>query len=183
MKYIILVLGVLIYLSSNEQDSKTPIEVTPQVEKQFKQKVEREVPAFKKQLELNKENEVQIEFSVDTFRIEHFIRLWEESVITDSDEAQASYAGAWLYDSLLNKYYKKLLLTLKPEDRQILQQAQRAWITFRDNESKLVDLISKDEYSGGGTKQRLTESYLYLLRVKNRTIEIFDHYVRATQSE
>jgi uncharacterized protein YecT (DUF1311 family) len=94
----------------------------------------------------------------------------------------AGYATANLYDSLLNKYYKKLLAVLKGEDKKTLLQAQKAWLSYRDSETKLVGTISKDEYSGGGTMQGLTEASEYLNLIKSRTITLFEHYVRATQS-
>ena len=74
----------------------------------------------------------------------------------------AGYEAATLYDSLLNKYYKKFLAVLKGEDKKNLLQAQKSWLAFRDNETKLVETISKDQYSGGGTMQQLTESSEYL---------------------
>jgi hypothetical protein len=57
----------------------------------------------------------------------------------------------------------------------------RAWLSFKNNELKLIDTVSKDEYSGGGTVQQLTNASEYLDLVKSRTISIFNHYVRMTQ--
>jgi uncharacterized protein YecT (DUF1311 family) len=101
---------------------------------------------------------------------------------SDFGMRDAGYKTAKLYDSLLNKYYKNLSTTLQGEDKKVLIQAQKAWITFRDSEFKLVETISKDEYSGGGTMQQLTEASEYLDLIKSRTIAIFDHYIRATQN-
>ena len=101
---------------------------------------------------------------------------------SDFGMSDATYKIATLYDSLLNKYYKKLSGVLKGDDKKDLTQAQKSWITFRDNETKLVATISKDQYSGGGTMQRLTESSEYLTLIKNRVITLFEHYLRATQT-
>jgi uncharacterized protein YecT (DUF1311 family) len=75
-----------------------------------------------------------------------------------------------------------LLSVLKGDDKKILVQAQKSWLSYRDNETKLVESISKAEYSGGGTMQQLTEGSEYLNLIKNRVIAIFNHYIRATQN-
>jgi len=46
---------------------------------------------------------------------------------------------------------------------------------------KLVAVVSKDEYSGGGTVQQLIDTSYYLEIIKSRTLEIYQHLVRATQ--
>jgi uncharacterized protein YecT (DUF1311 family) len=63
----------------------------------------------------------------------------------------------------------------------VLVEAQKAWISFRDKEAKLVGLIGKDEYSGGGTIQQLIDASEYLEIVRQRTFKLFGHYLRATQ--
>ena len=120
---------------------------------------------------------------MDTFYAEAFVTILVQVDKSDEAMSEATYAGAKVYDSLMNKYYKKLLGVLQGEDKTSLVKAQRAWLAFRDAESNLVDTISKDEYSGGGTMQVLTESSLYFDRIKQRTIELFEHYARATQSD
>jgi uncharacterized protein YecT (DUF1311 family) len=182
MKHILLAVGLLSSLSCFSQDQKA-VEVTPQLQKEIKDDVEKLVLQFKKVLEMRKLNRVQTEFEIDTFRVERFMAKWTDLDYTDAGMSDGAYAGAKLYDSLLNKYYKRLLAVLKPDDKKVLTQAQKAWLSFRDSEYKLVETISKDEYSGGGTMQRLTESGEYLNLVKNRAIAIFLHYTRATQSE
>jgi uncharacterized protein YecT (DUF1311 family) len=92
----------------------------------------------------------------------------------------AGYEAAKAYDSLLNKYYKKLLSKLKPVDKTTLTQAQKAWIAFRDTEEKLIATVSKDEYSGGGTVQQLIDTSQYLELIKQRALQIFDHLDRIT---
>jgi len=183
MKQIIFTVGLLISLSCYSQTERRAVEVTPELQKKIKADIEKQIPQFKKQLEKDKLNQVQSEFEIDTFRIERFMGKWIDLDFTDAGMSDGTYAGAKLYDSLLNKYYKKLLAVLKPEDKKILVQAQKSWMSFRDSEYKLVETISKDEYSGGGTMQQLTESGIYLSMVKNRTIDIFSHYTRATKSD
>lgn len=161
---------------------QTPAEVTPALQKKMRQEIEKEIPKARQQLEKGKTNAAQIEFMLDTFRVERFMAEYVKLDFSDFGMRDAGYATAKLYDSLLNKYYKKLLATLQGEDKKILIQAQKTWIAFRDSESKLVDIISKDEYSGGGTMQQLTEASEYLNLIRTRTIAIFDHFIRATQN-
>jgi uncharacterized protein YecT (DUF1311 family) len=183
MKNIFFLVSILHSISCFSQNKTEPVEITPLLEIKIKNEVEKQVPSFLKTLQKEKLNRVQIEFEVDTFRIERFMGKWIDLDYSDAGMSNGAYAGAKGYDSLLNKYYKKLLAVLKPDDKKVLIQAQKAWLSFRDSEYNLVQTISKDEYSGGGTLQQLTESGMYLSLVKNRTIEIFQHYTRATQNE
>ncbi len=172
-------IGLLLFFESVGQ---TPTEVTSELQKKIKLDIEKEIPKLKQQREKGKVDPVEIEFTLDTFRVEKFMEKYIELDFSDFGMRDAAYKAANLYDSLLNKYYKKLLSILKGDDKKILVQAQKAWLAFRDNETKLVETISKDEYSGGGTLQQLTESSEYLELIKQRTITIFEHYARATQT-
>jgi uncharacterized protein YecT (DUF1311 family) len=181
MKYVLLTIGIFTQVYSFSQ-TKAPVEVTPELQKKIMQDIDKEVPMLKQRLAKDGDNAVHVEFTVDTFRVERFMEKWVDLDYGDFGMRDAGYATAKLYDSLLNKYYKKLLTVLKGEDKKALVQAQKAWLAFRDGEIKLVETISKDDYSGGGTMQQLTESSEYLNLIKNRTITLFEHYVRATQS-
>jgi uncharacterized protein YecT (DUF1311 family) len=181
MKYVLLAVGLFIHTLSFSQ-TKAPVELAPELQKKIMQDIDKEVPKLKQRLEKAKENAVHIEFAADTFRVERFMAKWVDLDYRDYGMRDAGYTTAKLYDSLLNKYYKKLLTVLKGDDKKALVQAQKAWLAFRDNETKLVETISKDDYSGGGTMQDLTEATEYLNLIKNRTIALFEHYVRATQS-
>jgi uncharacterized protein YecT (DUF1311 family) len=80
------------------------------------------------------------------------------------------------YDILLNKYYQKLLKSLKIEDRKVLIDAQRAWIAYRDSEAKLIWTMKDVEYSRGGTIQSNIATINYNYMVKYRAIEIYSYY-------
>lgn len=181
MKYVLLALGLFTQILSFSQ-TKAPVEVTPELQKKIMQDIDKEVPKLKQRLGKDGDNAVHVEFTVDTFRVERFMAKWIDLDFGDFGMRDAGCATAKLYDSLLNKYYKKLLTVLKGEDKKALVQAQKAWLAFRDGETKLVEAISKDEYSGGGTMQQLTEASEFLNLIKSRTIALFEHYVRATQS-
>jgi len=156
-------------------------EVTPELQKKIKQDIEKEIPKLKERLKNKQENDGIIEFKIDTFRVEQFMSKWTDTDYSDFGMKQACYETANLYDVLLNKYYKKLLTLLKGDDKKILIQAQKAWLIFRDNENKLVQTISAEQYSGGGTMQQLREASIYLALIKKRTIDLFSHYLRITE--
>jgi len=178
MKTFITVCSALLFFITTKGQTT---ELTPELQQKLQQAIELQVPAFKKKLENKKLNPEIIAFSIDTFRIERLLSRSIELNFSDFSMRDADYRAAAGYDSLLNKYYKKLFNLLKGDDKKILQQAQKSWIAFRDSETKLVETISKDEYSGGGTMQQLTESSMYLDIVKSRVFTIFSHYTRAAQ--
>jgi uncharacterized protein YecT (DUF1311 family) len=78
------------------------------------------------------------------------------------------------YDKLLNKYYKLLISKLSESDKEILRTAQRNWISFRDSEIKLIETMSKEDYSGGGTIQQLIVSGRINALTKERVIELVE---------
>lgn len=154
---------------------------TAELEKKIKQEIDIEIPKIEQQLRKTNTNLAIIEFTLDTLRIEMLMDKRLKSAYSDFGMRDIAYGTAKLYDSLLNKYYKKLLARLQPEDKKVLVKAQKNWIAFRDSESDLISTISKDQYSGGGTMQQLTEASEYLEMVKTRTVAIFNHLARATQ--
>lgn len=181
MKYIVFLLGMIVQQGAFSQE-RPPVEVTPELQKKILQEIEKDVPGLKRRLENADGHPVHIEFALDTFRIEQLVVKWTEYDYADFGMRDAGYAAARLYDGLLNKYYRKLSAVLAGADKKALVQAQKAWLAFRDSETALVETISKEEYSGGGTMQQLLEASEYLNLVKERTIVLFEHYVRATQS-
>lgn len=153
-----------------------PKEITPEVLQKIKTDIEKQIPRLKQKLSKENLTADQIEFFVDTFRIEQMVA--ERMDVDYStigmnitiDERTAAY------DKLMNKYYNKLTKLLKPEDKKILTTAQKTWLAYRDAEFKLIWAMSKDEYSGGGSMQSniATDSYSNL--VVKRAIEIFNYY-------
>lgn len=156
-----------------------PKEVTPQMIQQFKKDIEKQVPSVRQKLKNDQLSDDEIEFTLDTFRIERLAAMCMDidystaGMNTAIDELTASY------DSLLNKYYTKLLKLLSPEDKKILVAAQRAWIAFRDAEAELIYVMAKDEYSGGGTMQSMIAADKYESIVMKRVIDIFNYYDRT----
>jgi uncharacterized protein YecT (DUF1311 family) len=85
------------------------------------------------------------------------------------------------YDKLLNKYYQLLLKKLSKTDREALKESQRNWIRLRDSERNLSGLITKDEYSGGGTIQQLIYADWYAEYTKHRVEELINYLTRLME--
>ena len=154
-------------------------EITPDDIKQITKRVENEAKAFEKHLRSLTDmdyHEVDIAFHVDTFRI---LRYMEESIDINGSTLgmrEAGYEAAAKYDSLLNKYYRLLLKELQLEDKKKLQNAQRAWIKYKDTEMELFWTLREDQYSGGGTMQLLFGTSRYLEFVQSRANEMYQYY-------
>lgn len=158
------------------------VEVTPQVIATLNIAVEKDIPAFKDKMDRLKLEPFEIAFAIDTFRVEDLTRkrleLSDYQLMTD-----AYWAEAKLYDGLLNKYYKILMAALKPADKPILVQAQRAWLAYRDSEYKLTELINHIEFDQG-TMQGDVNAGIYADEVKKRVNALFANYtVIKTQAQ
>ena len=165
-------------LPTFSQDHDAPTSVTAAMQQKIRQDIEKEATRLRPQLQKNN-NQAEVEFYLDTFRVEQYVGKMMKQDYSTVGMKEALYAGAKLYDSLLNKYYRKLSTLLKGDDKKALVQAQKAWIAFRDAESNLVDIMSKDEYSGGGSIQGVTEADMYLAFIRNRVVALFEHYMRT----
>lgn len=125
------------------------------------------------------EKTTYVGFTVDTFRIQRILNGKIEADFTTFAVLEAVFEAEKEYDKLLNKYYKVLLAFLtEEEDKEILKQAQRDWIKFRDSEKKLVALLAEEQYSGGGTMWSFSVSYDTMKITKQRVIELYNHISR-----
>ncbi len=170
-------LFVLVWINSSFSQNRFSVKQLEQI----KQKVEKQIPSLKTQLISKGYTPFQIEFSVDTFRIEQTCR---EKMSLDYSTSGLTIAVGELsdeYDRLMNKYYTILKQLMKPQDKQILLNAQRAWLNYRDNESKLIMELVDEKYSGGGTIQSNISVGNHLNLVKKRTLEIYDHIMSIKQ--
>jgi uncharacterized protein YecT (DUF1311 family) len=181
MKYIILITLFLFSISCTAfaQQPDWPKEVTPQVLQQIKADVEKEVPKFKQKLLKEYLTADQIEFSIDTFKINSVAAYRTDIDYSTLGMNIATVELADSYDKLLNKYYKKLLKILKPEDKKNLIAAQKAWLSFRNTETKLIGIMTKDEYSGGGSMQSNIANDSRASLIVKRTNDIFNYYYGA----
>src|SRR5688572_889908 len=119
MKYVLLTIGLFIQALSHSQ-TKAPVEMTPDLQKKIMQDIDKKVHKIKQRLAKDGDNAVHVEFAVDTFRLERFMAKWVDLDYGDFGMRDAGYATAKLYDSLLNKYYRKLLTVLKGDDKKAL---------------------------------------------------------------
>jgi len=153
-----------------------PTEVTDSISKKINTAVEKEVLQLKSNLEKKKYPKEEIEFILDTAIIELYYTKYMDYDYSTAGMNTATFEANQKYDKLLNKYYQKLMAVLKGQDKQVLTQSQRAWMNFRDNEKKLIETLTKDEYSGGGTIQILNYSSQVLELTRKRLLEIYAHY-------
>lgn len=127
------------------------------------------------------DKQVSIDFQIDTFLIE---KLHAKRISIDYSTAgitEATYDTEIEYDKLLNKYYQLLLKKLNDSDKEILKLSQRNWIQYRNSERKLNSEIAKDEYSGGGTMQRIFVASGYAEITKKRVIELYNYLTRFNE--
>lgn len=154
-----------------------PQEVTPAVLKSIKEDAVAESKTYKAALDSAKAFSPEfIEFMTDTFvvnRVANRMTDLDYSTYGINNAIDESVKG---YDKLLNKYYNKLLERLKGDDKQVLIEAQRKWLAFRDAELHLLGVVIKDEYSGGGTMQSNILGATYADRIVNRVVELFYLY-------
>lgn len=162
------------YISFGQNDG--PKEITPQVLQKLKADIEKQIPEFKQQLSTRELSADQIEFAVDTFRIEQLVSKRMDIDYSTQGMNKTIQEKAKSYDSLMNKYYSKLLYVLKPEDKRVLINTQKSWVTYRDAEAKLIGVITKTAYSGGGSIQSNIAVGAYADLVMRRTVEIFNYY-------
>lgn len=150
--------------------------ISSEILQKIKYDVEKSIPAYRNELVAKNMNANQIEFSIDTFRIEQIVSKRMDINTTTSGMNVTVLEATKSYDSLMNKYYNKLLKRLKQEDKKILIEAQKAWLTYRDAERKLIGVVNKDAYTGGGTIYRNIAVGTYAELVESRTIMIFNYY-------
>jgi uncharacterized protein YecT (DUF1311 family) len=176
MKQIIIVTTLFVAMNFAYGQNDGPREITSQDLQKINGDIEKQIPAFKQKLSKRELTPGQIEFSLDTFRIEQLVSKQMDIDYSTVGMRTAVNEKTSSYDKLMNKYYNKLLKALKPEDKQTLVAAQRAWIVYRDAEAKLIGAMTKEEYSGGGTIQSMIATGSYSDLVIKRALEIFNYY-------
>lgn len=123
-------------------------------------------------------DELFIEFKSDTFAIEKRREMKMDINWSTAGMNNATYEAEKEYDHLLNKYYQKLMRRLDKEDKLILRDAQRDWITFRDSEHEVIRMLTKTKYSGGGTIQTTISAAHYLEFTRSRVVELYRYLAR-----
>jgi uncharacterized protein YecT (DUF1311 family) len=163
-----------------------PREVTDKELKAMKQQIEIEAQKLrrelaKKEYETDFAREVSSEYQVDAFRIDELLKRRIDIDYSTEGMVTATYEAEDQYDDLLNKYYQKLLAKLSDEDKAVLKGSQKNWLQFRDSERELNALLTKEEYSGGGTIQRTIGSDCHLELTKARVKGLVDYLLRFAE--
>lgn len=175
-KLLLFSLSVCAIISVSSGQTDGPIQITAERLQKIKSEVDKEAAVFKQTLSKKDYSADEIEFATDTFKIEHIAskRMKVDYSTIGMNETIILLTGE--YDKLLNKYYNKLIKLLNPADRKVLIAAQKSWILFKEAEQKVIGVLTKEEYSGGGTIQTNIEADLISQLTVKRTIEIFNHY-------
>lgn len=182
MKHFLLSM-ILCFLGNIALGQNSPKEISPEILKKIKAEVETQVPSLKLKLSKQELNADEIEFKIDTFRIETIASKRIEIDYSTTGMNISVDEMTTAYDKLMNKYYNKLMKLLKPEDKKVLITAQKAWLAFRDAELNLIGTMTNDDYSGGGTIQSNIRVGSYSSLVVERTIEIFNYYNGIIKNE
>lgn len=109
----------------------------------------------------------------DTGRIHPVDALFElemdqsGGVTVDMRNAQGKAHEGW--DRELNRVYRELMDLLSPEEKVLLRDAQRSWLSFRDTEAKLW---WSESISGGGTLQPVNVSGYGIELLKERVCQL-----------
>ena len=183
IKIVLLFLPLFWVVQPLFSQSDAPKAITAQILESIKATVEKQVPVFEKTLSKQDMNADEIEFSLDTFRIEQILLKRMDIDYTTAGMNFTVREMASSYDKLMNKYYNKLMNMLSLDDRKILIAAQKAWLVYRDAEAKLIGTITKSAYSGGGTIQSNIATGSYADLVVRRTIQIFNYYNRIIKNK
>lgn len=117
--------------------------------------------------------ELEIDFAVDTFSITRAEELRMDEDCSTIGMAEAIRDSSKDYDVLLNKYYKMLTGKLRGDAKNNLVKAQRAWIAFRDAESKLATSVFYGE--GHGSMAMILDAGNYNECIKKRVVELFNY--------
>ena len=143
----------------------------------FNQEIDNDIIKLKDSLTNSKNylSKIDLEFKSDIYRIEKLANKKIEVNSTTMGMTKAIFELEKGYDQLLNKYYQVLIRKLKSEDIEKLKISQRNWMAFRDSERVLVGIVSKDEYSGGGTIQGNIRASRICEMTKVRVYNIKEH--------
>jgi uncharacterized protein YecT (DUF1311 family) len=84
------------------------------------------------------------------------------------------------WDQELNKNYRTLMARLKPAGKQLLKSGQLSWITYRDNEFKLIDSIYDSIQGTMYIPMRIDEK---MQVVKQRALALTSHLDMLDEAE
>jgi uncharacterized protein YecT (DUF1311 family) len=175
-KYYIL-LFVMFFVHKNViAQNDGPVEVTEEILKKIKLDVDIQTKEFVSTIDTNDYSASFRQFMTDTFKVERLaagMLDYDYSTYGINNALDQMLKG---YDGLLNKYYQQLMSKLSVSDKEVLKESQRNWLAYRDAELKLLGVLIKEEYSGGGSIQSNLLGASYAERIIKRVVELFQMY-------
>ena len=144
--------------------------------------VEKDIIKYKKSIELEDVDSFQLEFDIDLLRINKFYDYYNDYIISkidyslDTRDSMALSKTIIKYDSLLNKYYKKLMNILPSAQKENLKQTQRKWLAYRDGNAEFMDAYEKMQGFTPNHKRnkKIEDLLLQIHEIKQRTTELFN---------
>lgn len=121
-------------------------------------------------------SEEALKFSKDSFSIERMYRKRTNIDYSTAGINEALAVKTEAYQRLMIRYFDKLIRRLAPEDRKVLIAAQDAWTQFHRKEMGLMDLLTKEPNSGGGTIEFNIIQHHKAESMKNRAVALFTYY-------
>jgi uncharacterized protein YecT (DUF1311 family) len=112
------------------------------------------------------------EVHTETLLIEKKYKSCMENAQSNADFLNCSYTASENMDKLLNQLYKKIMDKLPANKKEILKNAQKKWLAFRDAEKELSWALDPME---GGTGQNTSAADFSYQILKERT-EDFEGY-------
>jgi uncharacterized protein YecT (DUF1311 family) len=151
------------------------IDFTPKTQNKIKSLILKQSKDLTIKLKKESYTSNHVDFCIDTFKVFEYSRRKMGYFSSTIGMSETTSEETNKVDSLMNKYYNRLLNLLSNEDQIQLKEAQRAWLSFRDKEIKLIGTLRDPRYSGGGTIQSNIYCGLKNQLYKDRLISIFNH--------
>lgn len=120
------------------------------------------------------EKSTTVSFRVDTFLVEDFLSRRLEVDFSTMSMVDAYYQAEMEYEKLVNKYYQMLYNKISDSDKPTLKLAHEKWGSFKNAEIELIEKLSNEEYSGGGSYIAIGVIYEKMLLNKERAIAYYE---------
>ena len=101
-----------------------------------------------------------VEFVEDGKSVRTIKRTWSEMKQDAADEADQA-------DAEMQDVYKQLMAVLDDRERQLLVDAQKAWLNFRDEETEF-----ETDYTGSGSDRHVRFPYYFRRLTEHRTADL-----------
>ena len=114
-----------------------------------------------------------IAFSENIYDKKHKIDIWKENASikagTTQNILELNNEAYRKWDKALNDVYKSLMNKLPENDKKLLRESQRKWLSFQKSEFKFMSLHI---HRAGGSLSRVISSERRLAFIRNRVVEL-----------